>query len=373
MLHYEVKEGEYLTLNIPDSEWKYKDWVGYIIENKDTVFTPKNDNMLKVYYIHSNETARKKLEDRSSKQGQFHIVSMEYKESITGKRKKTEYWMHELEPGLLIFFTSSTKEGYEKTLKQLIRSTLGLHEMWIKPDTFKKIRNDLVETRECGIIKFLADRRKYDLVPQIVTENAERHIQYRTDNPFDGINRLNEMEFNLGLTPRSIDYVYRGNRLQITNEGLFHVKNVTEQSFELMDYVIETIRAEERTMRNIAKSLKFQPDPKQSNSDYQSWILESGRIELSDELDVQSAKQIIKFRGFAFLEPRIDTKLTLLYSDVVDLYKGSLFGVSAFGRELILIPKYKVTFETFIGFYRDVVEVIDNKATWNRLSETFEH
>ena len=55
---------------------------------------------------------------------------MEYMESVTGFKKFSQYWMHELEPGLLIFFTSSTKEGYEKTMNKLIRRTQGLHEIF---------------------------------------------------------------------------------------------------------------------------------------------------------------------------------------------------------------------------------------------------
>jgi hypothetical protein len=360
-----------LTLKIPDSDWKYKDWIDYIIENNVEVFGSKNDNMLKVYYVHSNDRAKKILENKSTKQGQFHIVSMNYRESKTGKSKETEYWMHELEPGLLTFFTSSTREGYEKTLKQKIRNSLGLHEMWIKPDTFRKIRNDLIHNKDCGIIKFLADRKRRDPIPQNVTENAERHIQYRTDNPNDGISRMYELEHNLGMTPRSIDYVFNGNRLQITHEGLFHVKDVTLESFALMSYVMEMIRGEAKSMRDIAQGLTFN---NLSSEHLEDWKLESGKIILSDDLDSSASKQIVRqFGGFLFVEPKINAEPVFFYSDVIDSYKGSIFALNGSRRELILIPKFKVTFETFIEFYREVVEVIDEKATWARLSDTLEY
>lgn len=247
-----------MTLNIPESEWKYKEWIEYIIKNKKDVLGSKNDNMLKIYYFHSNQRAKQELEKNAKKQGEFHIVSMNYNESATKNTKKTEYWMHELEPGLLIFFTSSTKEGYEKTLQQKIRKIFGLHEMWIKPDTFKRIRKDLIKNKKCGITKFLGYRRKYDNNPQEVKEEAERRIHYFTDNPIDGILRLDELEYRLGIMPKTIEYVLHSDKIEITNEGLFVLKTVTQESFNLVDYVIEKIRMEEKDMREIAQGLKFE-------------------------------------------------------------------------------------------------------------------
>ena len=199
-------------------------------------------------------------------------------------------------------------------------------------------------------------------------ENAERHIQYRSDNPWDGINRLREIEFQLGMTAHSIDFVHNGNRVQITDDGLFHLKTVTEDSFQLMNDVLELIKVEERTMRETAQSLIFRP--KRSRRDEHTQILESGKIILEKELDAEMAKQIIKqFRRFTFLDAKILPGSLIFYSDVIDKQKGSIFAISAAESSILLIPKYKTTFESFLKFYKSIIELIDENATWGKLSE----
>lgn len=356
-----------MVLNIPDSEWNYKEWIKHVIENKKDVLGSKNDNMLKIYYFHSNQAAKQELEKNAKKQGQFHIVSMNYNESATKNNKNTEYWMHELEPGLLMFFTSSTKEGYEKTLQQKIRKIFGLHEMWIKPDTFKRIRKDLINNKECGITKFIGYRRKYDTNPHQAKEEAERRVHYFTDNPIDGILRLDEMEYHLGIMPKTIEYMLHSDKVEITNEGLFVLKTITQESFNLVDYVLEKIRMEEKDMREVAQGLKIEQQNIKKNT---YLVLESGRIELTEDFDENSAREIIKiFRDFAFIEPKIGVGPVLFYSDVVDKNKGSVFAINGYQKDLILIPKFEVTFETFISFYREIVERIDEKAILTKLSD----
>jgi hypothetical protein len=362
-----------LSLRLPSRDWSFNDWIDTLIQEKSKVFSSRKDTMLKVYYVHSNEAAQRALlsHQLAKKQGDFTVITMSYHESATGIKKETEYWMHEKEPGLLMFFTASTKEGYEKTLRHKIENLAGLHEMWIKPTTFKTITKYLVDNKECGIIKFLADRRRYDDAPQEVKENASRHIQFRTDNPWDGVNRLQEMEHQYGMTAYSIDFVLEGNRVQITDDGLFHLKTITRESFDLMNDILELVRGEEREMRETAQSLKFVPQISiaQENND----ILESGRIILKKELDAEMAKQIVKqFKNFSFLDSKILAGSLLFYSDVIDKQKGSIFSISATESSILLIPKYNTTFETFLRFYKSIVEFVDEDAIWSKFSEVIE-
>ena len=156
-----------MSLQLPSRKWSFNEWVDYVIGRKNEVFSSKKDTKLKVYFVHSNDSAKKELltQQFTREEGDFTVITMSYHESATKVKKDTEYWMHEKEPGLLMFFTASTKEGYEKTLRDKIGSLAGLHEMWIKPTTFKKITKNLINEKECGIIKFLADRRRYDDTP----------------------------------------------------------------------------------------------------------------------------------------------------------------------------------------------------------------
>lgn len=355
---------------MPSRPWKYRDWVNYVIENKDQVFKSRRGKMLKVFYVHTNGPAKGKLiSDASSrKQGDFTVITMKYKESISRKSKQTEYWMHEKEPGLLMFFTVSTNDAYDKTLREKIDEIHGLHEMWIKPDAFERIRKHLVLEKKSGIVKFLAERKHGDTMPEQVKENAERHMQYRTTNPQDGVLRLEEMKYDLGVRPISIDYSTNGNRIQITEEGMFHLKSVSKMSFDLMDEVIEKIREEERVMRDIAQGLKFKPELI-SDTETEESVVESGKLTLERELDVDAAKQIVKqFKRFAFINPRIESGSLIFSSTVIDRQKGSVFALSATENNIILIPRYKSTFESFLVFYKDIVEQIDSKAILSKFS-----
>jgi hypothetical protein len=360
-------------MKLPDKDWRYNEWVRYVIENRKEVFGSKKGKWLKVYYVHSNTTAKELLlsEERPRKQGHFTVIKMKYTQSVSGRSKTREYWMHEKEPGLLMFFTASTKEGYEKTLRHKIRNRLGLHEMWIKPTSFERIQKYLVQQKKCGIAKFLADRKPTDPLPQQVKEEAARHIQYRTDNYDDGVIRLDEMKYTYGITPHSIEFVYNGNKIQITDEGLFDMKTVSKESFELMDEVIERIREEEKNMRLTAQGLHFVPEVPHIGS--KEGILETGRIMLERELDAEMAVHITKhFKKFVFVDTKIKAGSLVFSSTVVDKQKGSVFALSATEKNILLVPKYKPTFETFLVFYQDVVELIDANAKLGKLSEIIE-
>lgn len=362
-----------MSLQLPVKEWKYNEWVDYIIENKKEVFGDRKERNLKVYYVHCTDEARNRLKENSLQRGEFNVISMQYQESASRSRKSSEYWMHEKEPGLLMFFTASTKEGYEKTLKNTIDRSFGLHEMWIKPDTFDRIIAHLTSNKDCGIAKFIASRTKEDILKSRVSEEARRHVQYRTSNLKDGINRLEDFRHSLGVRPHSINFVSNGHTIQITDLGLFHLKSVTRDTFALMDEVLEMVRDEEKDMRTFAQALKFVKTS--TNSDPFESVLESGKISLGIELDINQANEIIdKFQSrFAFIDPNIERNGSLMfYSTLVDRQKGSVFNISANKNSILLIPKYRITFETFITFYKYVVEQVDPKATWAKLSEIVE-
>jgi hypothetical protein len=45
-------------------------------------------------------------------------------------------------------FTSSTKEDYERTLKNFIYSTKGITQFWIRPSLLNKMKNCLITNHE---------------------------------------------------------------------------------------------------------------------------------------------------------------------------------------------------------------------------------
>lgn len=362
-----------MSFQLPRKQWKYNDWIDYIIERQNELFSATQGKQLKIYYVHSNDLAKQELisHSKSEKQGDFRLITMNYDESASGRARKIEYWMHEKEPGLLMFFTVSTKEGYARTLRDRIDKTHGLHEMWIKPHSFEIIREFLIVEKKYGIVKFLADRKIDDKTPQRVKENAERHIQYRTDHPLDGVNRLQDLKYHLGVRPRSIDYVAKANRLQITDEGLFHLKSINKETFELMDEVLEKIRAEEKEMRLTSQQFRIKSESMKART--KGGIVESGKLILERELDVNVAQQMTKhFTQFAFVNTKIEAGSLIFSSTVIDRKKGSIFALSANENSIVLVPRFMTTFESFLQFYKYVVEQIDANAVLTKFDKDIE-
>ncbi|MDN5868609.1 MAG: hypothetical protein L0H55_14585 [Candidatus Nitrosocosmicus sp.] len=357
-------------MNIPEQEWKYKEWVEYIIKEKEKVFSSKKENMLKVYYIHADKRSTQKLLEPAKRFGEFYLITLHYEYPSTGSKISAEYWIHEKEPGLLMLFTSSTREGYEKTLKNKLRTAFGLYHMWIKPETFKIVRDDLIENKNCGILNFYGERKRNEYkVISYVKEHANRKLYYRTDNKDDGIKRVKELEYHLGLSVRSIEFVYENSRVQITTEGLFHLKKINQKAFELMDHVIEKIREEENQMRNITQSITTEIVKDKNIENYKSM---PGRIQFDEEQDKESTTELIaKLKShFVFFEPKfVAIDPIHMISDVIDRNKGTIFSIIAFKNSIILMPKYKVTFESFLEFYKEIVENIDESAKLLPLSE----
>jgi hypothetical protein len=53
---------------------------------------------------------------------------------------------------------------------------------------------------------------------------------------------------------------------------------------------------------------------------------------------------------------------TSFSATVVDDIKGTLFGVTGGNNEIILVPKHRTSFESFLSFYERIVESFDQSA-----------
>jgi hypothetical protein len=72
---------------------------------------------------------------------------------------------------------------------------------------------------------------------------------------------------------------------------------------------------------------------------------------------------------FSFVDKTILEGSLSFSGTVIDEYKGTIFGLSGGENEILLIPKHHTTFESFVRFYRMIVEKIDDEAELSLLSE----
>lgn len=72
---------------------------------------------------------------------------------------------------------------------------------------------------------------------------------------------------------------------------------------------------------------------------------------------------------FSFVDTSISEQPLIFTATVVDETKRTIFGISGNENELTIIPKHRVTFESFIGFYNFVIENFDQGAKMRLFSE----
>ena len=80
----------------------------------------------------------------------------------------------------------------------------------------------------------------------------------------------------------------------------------------------------------------------------------------------EDAKYMItKFASkFAFIDVFVMQGSLDFSATVIDKQKGSIFDISVDESNILLIPKHETTYESFLNFYRAVVETFDRKATF---------
>jgi len=347
-------------LKIPPQKWKFSEFTNYIIKNSNRVFEGPRRRWLKMYYVYMDNNALSTLKQSLSpiNQGDLLKFEMIYKESISQKRKHVPYFMANIEPGLCCFFTSSTKEGYQKTLRKRIERTRGMSEMWMRPSIFEKVKDFVVNEYGTKIKGYTSVSSSGDEEEGRLRPHIKRKIHYRGD---DAIDTMSELKSWYGVSPISIDFKHKKSHFQITNEGLFTLKNPNEVTFNIVQDVMELIREEQIKQKDIASKLEFKTiENKKSIA-----VVEAGKIILpSAGLNIESVNLLMEryFANFSFIDTtNLDDSLDFS-TTVIDKHKGSIFDVSASENSIVLIPRYEVTYESFLSFYRNVVENFDKKA-----------
>lgn len=339
--------------------WDITEFKNYITEHTGDVFEGPRRRWLKMYYIYINDEALKKLQKfEPEKYGDLLKFQLAYTESASQRKKEAPFFMEMIEPGLACFYTSSTKEGYEKTLRKRIQRTRGMSEMWMRPEVFEKVKDFVVKEFNASIKAFLSLTSRDEEEQARIRPYVKRRIHYSGE---DGLESIQELKTWYGVSPISIDFKIKGNIFQITHEGLFTFKKPNKQSFEIVEHIMELIRSEQIKQKNIALQLKYDVNSERGAT------VEAGIIKLpTNELIPDSAQMLLNqfagnfsFTDTCFAEDAIDFSAT-----VVDRHKGSIFDISMTDKEFILAPRFDSTYESFLNFYREVVEVFDRKATF---------
>jgi hypothetical protein len=88
-----------------------------------------------------------------------------------------------------------------------------------------------------------------------------------------------------------------------------------------------------------------------------------------DEPALGKGEEEISDFQFSFIDTYISDDASSFSATVVDDEKGTVFGLSANNGEMVLIPKHRTTFESFVRFYESIVEDFDVTASLATFSE----
>lgn len=292
------------------------------------------------------------------------------------------YYLHELAKGLLMFITSSKREEYTKTLRQFVRRSHGITEMWLPPSTFEKVVTYVQSKYDANIYSFTARRAWSSKYPSKIREDFSRSIHYSGD---DAGRSLKEIKDMYGVLPTLIDFNISGNKIRITNEGLFLIRNINRDVLRIVEEVVDQVLAEQTRLRDVSKQVIYKTTPVKIGDRYMKIpSMMSGKIVFSTQLDAYLVDKLftsfqdseyghseegLDLPNFSFIDTNIREGSVTFSGTVIDEDKGTIFGISGNENHMLLVPKHNTTFETFLNFYRLVNQTLDESSTIQLFSE----
>lgn len=354
-------------MKIEEREYTREGFKKYLIEHSDKIFEEdKRKRWLTIYcLLVENDSWKTNLfaPDELKPLGDIYKVTLQNEDLI---EEEEQYFIEEYCNGLLLLYTTASKEEYRISLGNRIRCCRGINQMWIKPDLFRSFWKGLLKETGGYIYRFSGRRGSFDDTPCQKRSNYKRRIGYSGD---DATQSLEEIEEMYGITPYII-YLKASEdlKIHITNEGLYSAQEASATALNLFFTHLEEIKDEILNLMTTSKSFKFDIVIEEPHLKYAS--IEAGLIQMADQKIDESVASKMKtdFDNFSFIDVNIETGSLGMTATVIDDIKGSVFDINVSESQILIVPKFNVTFESFINFYKGVVESIDEQANISLLS-----
>lgn len=371
-------------MRIKEGAYSAEGFKKYLIENAEEIFCDdKRKKWLKIYcLLVSDDKWPHNLfkENEFVKMGDIYKVTPQadickLRDYYTDEEKDEEtphnkgvpseqndecYFVEEYCPGLLLLYTSANNEQYRETLADRVKHTIGTTRVWFKPDLFRRFWAGVVEDTGGYVYRFTSRREMADERPCKIRPELKRRFSYTGD---DATQTIEELEESYGVLPDSIYIQAKEDlKIHITKDGLYSAQDASRDALNLFFKYLDSLKTELLNMRKIAKSFKYDVVSGRSNLKFVS--IDEGVITLKKrELNENTVGLLIKeLDNFSFIDEHIETGSLSFTATVVDYTKGCVFDISASESKIQIVPKYRLTFESFIDFYRGVVESIDEQA-----------
>lgn len=354
-----------MNMEVEEKEFTRDEFKKYLIDHSDEILSADpRKRWLKVYcLLVSGEDWKNKLFAGAElkKIGDIYKVSKKRVE----ENKKEQYYVEEYCPGLILIYNTATDENYERHIGDVIDHNIGTTRMWMKPDIFDILWKGILSETGGFVYRFASRRSSIESISCKLRPEYTRRVNY-TGN--DGTQTLAEFEELYGVSVESVYMQIDTNlKIHVTNDGLFSSQQISSLALDTFLKYLEEIKDDILEMKDISQALKFEVN---EDDIIKTLLVEPGVIKLKEmEMDKVLSQQMIKsLEGFSFVNVHEEIGSFSLIATVIDEIKGSIFDIDASNSEILIVPKFRVTFESFIKFYRGIVEAIDENADFSLIN-----
>lgn len=355
----------------------YDSFLKQLSKNANDVFQESEQgNNLKIYLVTAKDSWQQLFKDYNiEKRGDVYYLQMRADDH------SVEYYIYEIKDGLLMFFSLSKREEYDSTLKPFIKHAHGMTNMWFPFKSFKSTIEFIMSRYSANIYSFTARRPLLSTYPGKIRSDTSRSIRYFGNDADQSLNELSEI---YGVLPTKVDFKIESDKIRITNSGFILIRNINLRILRIVDEIIDQAIAEPFRLRDVSKKVSYA-----SRSRWHEFTISklmSGKIIFNTNLDIPSILQLfhspsgddisgteedVELPKFSFVDTNISEDPLHYSATAVDEDKGTVFGISGNSNRLILVPKHKTAFESFINFYRLINETIDESSNLYLFNEQY--
>ena len=362
--------------NMAKKTYLFNSFLEDLAENPNNVFVgDEQRKWLKIDLMIARDDWQSLFEEYGlEKLGDVYYFKMPINDSFV------EYYIHEIQNGLLMFFSLSRREEYNSTLKPFVKHTSGITQMWFPYKVFESAINFIKSSYDANIYSFTA-RRLWSLkYPAKIRGDISRVIRYSGEDADYSLKELREI---YGVLPTLVDFEIDSDKIRITTDGFFLIRNINRTILRIVEEVVDQVIAEPIRLRDISKKVHVSQETEWNK--FKISKLMSGEISFNTNLSSSLINQLfhsfedkemgrteegIDLPSFSFIDTNQSDDSVHYSATVVDEDKGTIFGISGNKNRLVLVPKHRTTFESFINFYRLVNETIDESSNFYLFNES---
>ncbi len=261
---------------------------------------------------------------------------------------------------ILKCFTTDKSDEVERVLDDVVDAG-GLYYLWINPTAFDELKDKLLVYPGTAITSFTGSRVPSTTLPSRVRPDVKRTVTYYGD---DGEETLQELKFQYGVVADVIRFrIPTHADLQISRKGIFTYNSgdfdfVIKSSDLAVDLALrskglfDSSRVATVPLRTARRSLEL--------NQFTPWMIEFNRDIESDDLEQLFTE--LQHSKFAVYNSIILKGSLHGEGTVLDEIYRTIFTVTVDSKRMAIAPRYDTSSESFLRFFRTVVERFDPSA-----------